>query len=193
MIKETKVNQKLVSWQTCNYCEKSGWLLILDSDGLCDNCNRILSSRIRRTIQIISKTAETIDKAKRLKTKLSKLCLIEDVVQKQILPLERNGIKATNQTSDQILEQVKNLRDEVISEYLKDLLSKAKTKVEKAKTKELKINAYSEVLKKITVLKDKVAKTDIISNFEIKVKQQLAKLLISGIMKKTKAMNQQKL
>ncbi len=167
------MNHEILSWQTCKYCEKSGWLLSLNSDGLCDNCNKTLSSQIRRTIQTISKTTETISRVKRLKTKLSQLSLIEDTVQKHILPLERKGIKATNQTSYQILEQVKNLQDEIIAEHLKELLSKAMTKAEKAKTEELKKNTYSEVLKKVTELKDKVSKNDIISNFEIKVKQQL--------------------
>ena len=170
---------KTLQWQTCNYCEKTEWFLRLTSDGLCDNCNKNLSSRIKRAIQIISKATETIDKAKGLKTKLSQHSLIEDVVDKYIFPLERKGIKAINQTSYQILKQVKNWRDEIISEYLKDLLNKVKIKVKKAKTESLKINAYSEVLTKIAELKDNISKPDIISNFETKVKQQLDEIILN--------------
>ncbi|MCP4269258.1 MAG: hypothetical protein GY777_27430 [Candidatus Brocadiaceae bacterium] len=175
------MDKEILSWQTCNYCESSGWLLNLNSDGLCDSCNKILSSRIKRTIQIITKTSEAIDKVKRLNTKLSQLSLIENVVQKRILPLEKKGIKSTNQTSFQILEQVKSWRDEIISKHLEDLLSKTKIKVEKTMTEELKANSYLEVLNKITELKDKVSKTDIISNFENKVKQQLDEIKLHTI------------
>ncbi len=174
------MNQEILSWQTCNYCEKSGWLLSLNGDGLCDNCNRMLSSRIKRTIQIISKTAETIDKAKTLKTKLSQLSLIENTVQKNIIPIEEKGIKALNQTSSEILDQIKNRRDEAILEYLKDLLNKAKIKVEKMETEESKINAYAEVLNKITELKDTVSKTQIIIDFEIKVKQLIDEIELNA-------------
>ncbi len=173
------MDKEILSWKTCNYCENSGWLLNLNSNGLCDNCNRILSSRIKRTIQIISKTAGTIDKTKRLKTKLSQFSLIENVVQKQIIPLEKKGIKSTNQTSFEILEQIKSWRDEIISEYLKDLLSKTKIKVEKTMNEELKIKTCLEVLHKIAELKDKVSKTDIISNFENKVKQLLDEIKLN--------------
>ncbi len=175
------IYMEILQWQTCKYCEKSEWFLRLTSKGLCDNCNKILSSRIKRAIQIISKTTEKIDQAKRLKTKLSQLSLIEDAVDKHIFPLERKGIKAINQTSYSILKQVKNWRDEIILEYLDDLLNKVKIKVKKTKAEELKINAYSEVLKAITELKDKVSKTDIISNFEIKVKQQIDEIILNAL------------
>ena len=158
---------------------------------MCDNCNKILSSRIKRAIKIISKTTETIDKAKMLKTKLSQLSLIEDAVDKHIFPLERKGIKATNLTSYQILNQVKNWRDEIISEHLNDLLNKVKIKIKKSKTEELKKNACSEVLKKITELKDKVSKTDIISNFEIKVKQQIDEIILNAYLDTTNSTENQ--
>lgn len=170
------MSQEILSWKTCKHCEKSGWLMSLNADGLCDNCNKILSSRIKRAVQVISKTVDTIDSAKRLKTKLTQLGIIEDVVRKHILPLEEKGIKATNQTSSEILGQTKNWRDEIISENLKELMSNTKIKIEKAGTEELKINVYSEVLKEIAALKDlkdKVSNSDIISDFENKVKQQI--------------------
>ena len=182
---------EIAQWQTCNYCEKTEWFLKLTSDGLCDNCNKILLSRIKQAINIISKTTEKIDKAKMLKTKLSQLSLIEDAVDKHIFPLERKGIKATNQTSYQILNQVKNWRDEIILEYLNDLLNKVKIKIKKFKTEELKINVCSEVLKKITELKDKVSKTDIISNFEIKVKQQIDEIILNAFLDTTNSTENQ--
>ncbi len=172
------MNQEIPSWYTCNYCEKT--VLKLTSDGLCEGCDRILVPQVRRVVQTIMESDEKISRSKKIETKLSQLEFIENTVKNYLLPLEEKGIKATNQTSDQILDQVGNWRDEIIVKYLKDLVRKVKIKIKKTKSEELKITTCSKVLKEITELKEKVSKNDTIFKFETKVKQLIDEIKLNA-------------
>jgi hypothetical protein len=157
----------------CKYCGKSGWFLSLTDAGVCDNCAQILQPQINRAVDIVMESVEIVNTSKNLETKLSRCNTIEVIINKVLRPLEERGIKTLEggQTPSEVLAYVRDFRDRIIPESLKDALGEAKTKAETAKTAKTKINAYSKVLQKIAKLKDKVSNPSLIEDVESEVKR----------------------
>jgi len=118
-------------------------------------------------------SVEIVNTSKNFVTKLSRCEVIEKVTNKVLRPLEEKGIETLEggKTPTEVLAYVRDFRDKIILESLKDALGKAKTKAETAKTLKTKVNAYSKVLQEIAKLKNKVSNPSIIAGVESEVKR----------------------
>lgn len=160
----------------CKYCGKSGCFLSLTDAGVCDNCAQILQPQVNRAVDIVMESVEIVNRSKNLATQLSRCEVIEEIIDKHLRPLEEKGIETLKggQTPSGVLAYVRDFRDKIILQSLKEALEEAKTKAETAKTP--KRNAYANVLQKIAKLKDKASDPAPIADVESEAKRLMKQI-----------------
>lgn len=127
----------------CRYCEKKGWFLRLDPNGLCDNCNPAVLESILNSNRVIEQSEQLIENSKNCKTRLSRC---ETIIQhaQLLLEYEERDIPTIRPLPSQMIKKYISRHDELLIEEVKGLFNKAKTKAEVAATTKTKTKAFSD-------------------------------------------------
>jgi cytidylate kinase len=115
----------------CAWCGKSGWLLLVNQQGLCKQCEQIIGLDVTQRFRIIRESQELVEKSKNLDTKLSRLDLIVEHAT-ELLHYEEKGIHVITPPPSEIIQTTNEKRKELIISYVankvSDLLHKAQLK-----------------------------------------------------------------
>jgi hypothetical protein len=102
----------------CKMCGKSGFLLAVSANGLCQSCNQAMVINVQQRIRIIKDCIKLIETSNNLQTRLSRCeLLIKNV--NELLKYESKGIATINPTPSQLLLKYKAIHNQLLNESIK--------------------------------------------------------------------------
>lgn len=133
---------------TCRLCNNSGWLLSVNSEELCADCEDVWAQDVEQNSRILSESLDIIDRSQNFKTRLSRA---ETAIHccKRLQKYESRGIATIGTPPSEAIRRIKEAKQGIIENYVTDELLKARTKSHNAVTASGKVSPYSKVIDKI--------------------------------------------
>ncbi|SFT96543.1 hypothetical protein [Halomonas saccharevitans] len=131
----------------CRFCERKGFFLSVDTNGLCENCAPQVLHDITQRHRIIEDCLRLARDGKTFATRLSRCDLLFEHLE-HLLQYENKGIPTLTPSPSDILSEFKGYRDKLIIEEAQKVAQKAKEKSEVASTITAKHNALANGLLK---------------------------------------------
>lgn len=164
---------------TCLWCNKAGFFLRVNKDGLCGNCAPIVTMEIQQRVRIIVDSFNLVTKSKTFKTRLSRCDLILEHA-RELKKYESAGIKTVEPCPSRIIEEYQSGRDDLIIENLDVEIDKAVTKSELASSPKTAVNAINACLLKIREARSLLNNPDKVADRQERLKKLAHKIQLSG-------------
>lgn len=132
----------------CKLCDRKGFFLSVDSDGLCKDCAYALNIDVTQRGRILNESIELARKGKTFSTRLSRCDLLLEHA-RCLLKYEGMNIQTISPTPSEILVEYGDYRDKLIIEEACKVADKGKAKAEVAATIASKYNALANSLIKV--------------------------------------------
>jgi hypothetical protein len=165
----------------CKWCNKSGWLVSVSSQGLCKDCSPAVNDSIQSVKRVISQSIELLNNSKNLETKLSRMDVVLSSLQ-ELTKYEDHGIQTLQPTAKALIAQYTPLRDQLILEGLRNEYESAVKKAEVANTIKTKVNLISKVLLELRDFKSKANDSNLLTILENEISANIQKIQIEGFM-----------
>lgn len=103
----------------CRYCGCSGWLSALTTDGLCGNCEHLVSSELEQRVRTLAESERGAADTQNASTKLDRMDLA--VAQLEALAsYERKGIRTPVESPERRLKEAQRERDALLMRTAKE-------------------------------------------------------------------------
>jgi len=129
----------------CRYCEKKGFFLSVDRNGLCAGCSEVFLPQIVNDCRIVVESAGIVSKSKNQKTIISR-CEVGLAALNRLVPYERRGIPTLTEPSSAIASKFKSIRYESIGRLVGEQVFSARAKQESAATPTGKLTGYTKAI-----------------------------------------------
>lgn len=108
----------------CRYCGCSGWLSALTSDGLCGNCEHLVSADLEQRARVLASSERGVSDTRNASTKLDRMDLA--VAQLEALAVyERKGIRTPVESPERRLKEAQRERTALLMRTAKEDLDLA--------------------------------------------------------------------
>jgi len=166
---------------TCLWCNKAGFFLRVNKDGLCNNCAPIVAMDVQQRVRIMVDSFNLVTNSKTFKTRLSRCELILEHA-RELKKYESAGIKMwdVEPPPSRIIESYQSTRDDLIIENLDAEIDKAVTKSELASSPKTAVNAINTCLLKIREARGLFNDPDKVADREERLKKLAHKIQLSG-------------
>jgi hypothetical protein len=143
----------LARWQTqvsvwmatCKVCEKSGWFLSLDTNGMCRNCASVHLPQIVRHCDIVIHSIILVGKSKNAKTKLSRAQVAMQHC-RELLPFEARGVPTLTSSPKAVMADLAAIINEIVETQIQEQIYTARRKSLDAHTPTGKLGAYAKAI-----------------------------------------------
>jgi len=140
----------------CRYCGCSGWLSALTSDGLCGNCEHLVSADLEQRARVLARSEQGISDTRNASTKLDRMDLA--VAQLEALAVyERKGIRTPVESPERRLKEAQRERNALLMRTAKEDLDGVMRAVRECPEPERKAKLLGELRLR---LKDYTARAD---------------------------------
>lgn len=153
----------------CKWCEKKGFFLIVDKQGICRECVGKIILDVEGRMRILTESAEMVKKSSNIKTQLSRLDLMRDHLM-ALEEYEAKGITVMDEKPSRLLEDLEGDKDKIIAEHIRWESENAFSKAEFAGTLKSKLNPINKVLVKINEFKCQLSDMNTLDKFERKLR-----------------------
>jgi len=140
---------------TCAYCNRSGWLLSLTTNGLCHSCDPVVAHEVSERARVIRDSESLIKASTKLETITSRADFIIDQL-KALTLLEERGIPTLNPRPTELLPSWRTRRDKLICDNLQKAFENTQKKIATAVSNKTAITALSKVLLRVRDYKSKL-------------------------------------
>lgn len=164
---------------TCLWCNKAGFFLRVDKNGLCGNCMSFVLMDVEQRARIIKESFNLLTKSKTFKTRLHRCELILEHA-RELKKYESAGIKTVEPLPSRIIEEYQSTRDNLIIETLDADIEKAVAKSELASSPKIAVNAINACLLKIRELRGLLNDPDKVATKEERLKKLAHKTQLNG-------------
>lgn len=124
----------------CRYCDRKGFFLSVDSNGLCGNCSSVVVHDIAQRGRIMDDSFKLAREGKTFSTRLSRCDLLLEHAE-QLYLYEQKGIPTIDPQPSRILSEYRPYRESLIVHEAQKAAQKAISKAELAITPSSKQNA----------------------------------------------------
>jgi hypothetical protein len=157
----------------CKWCGKSGFLFSVNENGICPNCQNFIKMDIQNRIRILFDSLKIVKDTKNIDTFISRLDLIIQH-SKELIKYEEKGIPTTDRPPSEIYNYFQSKRDSIIVDKLEtEYISLNKSLELPSVGSKKKVNDLNKLLLKSMEIKPKLKNSEILSNFENKIKRQI--------------------
>lgn len=133
----------------CRKCNKKGLFLSLSSCGLCRDCQALVDLEVQQRVRVIKSSADVADRSKKLETRLSRLSVMREHLE-ALLEYERMDIPTTTPPPSSLLAKLRDDRDRIVVEGVREKVDSALAKAEVAATARTAITQASKGLLAVT-------------------------------------------
>ncbi len=119
------------TWASVGYCGRSGWLLAVDSVGLCSQCRPAYTLTLSQRSSVIEESHELVEASTKLDTRLSRCDVIIDQAQ-GLLDYERHSVSTIEPPPLELIRSTIVLKDRLILEAMQAALLDAQRKADVA-------------------------------------------------------------
>lgn len=138
----------------CKICNKSGFFLSADKNGVCSQCGFPFYSQVKRSFEIIKESEKLINESKNYSTRLSRCDLIRKILM-EFYAHEKKGIsfsKLLKLNIVQTLQEAEEMRCRIIDDAIMSSYEDIIAKVNVASSPKIKINACNNGILKLREL-----------------------------------------
>jgi hypothetical protein len=169
----------------CKYCDKKGFFLSVDPNGLCANCAPSIINNIQRCVQIIQESVDLAKKGKTFKTRISR-CDVAIEKSKSLLDYEASGIPTMTPLPSKHIKVMKKYRDEIVIEEANNLADKAISKFEVATSQRSRESSLSTGMLKVKEINANLSDQAKGEEIENKLKNMIHKVKLDGFLEAAK-------
>jgi len=132
----------------CKWCGKSGWLLRVSTNGMCNVCESVHVPVVMRKWQILQESEQLVKAGKTLKTRLGRC---DDIIRiaGELIPYEQKGITTTLPPPSKFRSAYIEERQEIVTDHIKSEVQKILTKAELRATPRTTISEATKAVLKI--------------------------------------------
>jgi len=169
----------------CKWCDKKGFFLSVNQDGVCKNCEGIIVIDVQQRMRIINESIELFENSKKMETRLSRLDLVEEHLS-AITQYEDKNIEIINPSAKSLLNKFEGKHDKIILEHMTEIAENALTKAEVATTTRTKVNAINKALLKIREMQKQLEEASSLDDLEKKLNTFIHKTQIDSFINEAK-------
>lgn len=169
----------------CKWCGKKSIFLSINSDGLCSTCANSISFDVKQNLKIISDSLNLIKNSKNIDTKLSRCDLIMEKA-RSLKKYENKNIKTIDPSPSVLIEQIYNLKDQIIFEQINNMINELKNKDEITLPIKSKISEANKILTKIIEYKKYAMNIDKVEEYENKIKKYIIEAQLNMYLEEAK-------
>ena len=137
----------------CNYCLKKGFFLSVDKNNLCNECSPSVLSQIENRARIVSESLKLAQTGKTFSTRISRIDVLIDNLDK-LQAYEAKNIPTITPTPSLLIQDIRVLRQETITNEINELYTKSVNQAEVAATPTSEYNALSKGFLKVQEILD---------------------------------------
>lgn len=102
---------------TCKWCERSGWLLSLSANGMCDTCEVTEVPLIVRRVEAIQESQSIVDSAGTFQARIESC---DDIIRtaEELIPYELKGISVAEPPAAELKAAYEAERERIVAEQL---------------------------------------------------------------------------
>lgn len=140
---------------TCKLCERSGWLVALDENDLCDQCQRFHLRAIVSHRRLVSESLEIIESSRNPVSRLSRINVaIRNCL--ELEPYDRKGIRTITPAPRDVVRNLCETRTEIVKDEIRALVRSARNKAQGAPTISGKLEGYARAIDAISALMEEL-------------------------------------
>lgn len=165
----------------CKFCERKGFFLSVDSNGLCRNCSPSIVLDIDQRKRVMDDSLRLAQEGKTFATRLSRCDLLLEHAE-HLLQYEWKSIPTLSPLPSEILSKFKAYRDSLILEEAQKVAEKAEQKAEVAATTTAKHNALANALLKVQEIMTDSSDPSVGQGIELELKSLMHKAKLDGFL-----------
>lgn len=159
----------------CKWCNKSGFFVFVNNDGLCKKCNHLVFFEVVQRTKIINESTKIIRESKNIDTKLSR-CQVILLNAQELLKYEQKGIHIIDPLPSEYIKDYQTDIDQLIVDHFKGEVDRLFSTIDLLNTPNKKINHCIKLISKIRELKPKVSNENLLDEMEKKIKDEILKI-----------------
>ena len=162
--------------RTCKWCGKTGWLLKISKDGLCQKCDPEVQARITHTSRVLNENLVMMRHAKDVETQLSKgQHAIKQLL--EIIPYYEKGLVSLKPSPQEMVARIHHEERRIVGRHIETKYKAALLRARQVSDNDLREQYLNEVLGEITRYSPQLGKA-ITMRWEKKIASDKAALLI---------------
>lgn len=163
----------------CRYCGRSGWLLSVDSAGLCSQCRPAYELTLSERSRVIEESREIIAASTKLDTRLSRCDVVIDHA-KGLLDYQQHGVPTIDPPPSDLIRSMAALKDRLIVDGMRDVVVEAQRKADVAQTVKTKAGALRKALLAVREYGAKASNPGVVRHFEQDLQRRIARTELAG-------------
>ncbi len=163
----------------CKYCGRSGWLLSVDSAGLCAQCRPAYQLTLSERSRVIDESREIIVTSTKIDTRLSRCDVVIDHA-KALLDYQRRGVPTVDPPPSELIQSMTALKDRLIVDGMRDVVVEAQRKADVAQTVKTKAGALRKGLLSVREYGAKASTPGVVRPFEQDLQRRVARTELAG-------------
>lgn len=169
----------------CRYCGRSGWLLAVDSAGLCSSCRPAYELTLSGRARVIQESQKLVEASAKLETRLSRCDVIIEHAH-GLFDYEAHGIPTITPPPSQLIQATIVLKDQLMLDAMRAEVVAARRKADVAPGAKGKISALTKALLMVREYKTKTSGPGILNAIERDLEAQLHRIQLDGYLDEAK-------
>ncbi len=149
----------------CLYCNKKGWFLSVDNNGLCVECHDTYLPGIVNDCRIVAESGKIIAKTKNVETLLSRAKIAIECC-KRLQEFSDKGVPTLTPEPREVAREIAQIAAEAAEREINDTLFQARQTFEDATTDTGKLGGYNKGIKRLDKLMNEL---DDVSSMELAI------------------------
>jgi hypothetical protein len=133
---------------TCKWCGRSGWLLSISANGMCDTCEATEVPSIVRKVQIIQESQSLVESGKSFKARVDRCDDIIRIAEK-LIPYELKGITVVEPPAAELKAGYELERRKIVTEHFQAEVQRILKRAELMGTPQSMVTEATKALLKI--------------------------------------------
>lgn len=163
----------------CRYCGRSGWLLTVDSVGLCAHCRPAYTLAVSERTRVIEESQSLVLASAKLDTRLSRCDVIMDQA-RGLLDYEQHGVSTIEPPPLELIRSMTALKDRLILEAMQAAVLDAQRKADVAQGAKAKTTALRKTLLTVREYAAKTSSPEVLSTIEQDLELRLRQIQLNG-------------
>lgn len=139
----------------CNYCERSGFFLTVDRNGLCTGCAPAVINSINNRARVLIESQKIMNTSRNAETRLSRARVAIDCC-RTLADYARKGIPTVTPDPRDLARDFEDSIRSIVAEYILELRHEANLKAATASTEAGKTAGYRKAIQKLDKISSQV-------------------------------------
>lgn len=162
----------------CRWCDKRGFFLSIDSNGLCRDCQPLILE-VQSRARVLEESMRLVREGKTFGTRLSRCDLVIEHAE-HLAKFERKGVPTVSPSPSTIVAEYRELRTRLILEEAERVAEKAREKASIASTPKAKERALAAGILKVREVAETLEDPSGVASLEQRLRREIHRVTLDG-------------